>query len=162
MEVILAKGPDVTTYLKNGVVDLGIVGSDVLDEQDDTSYEMLDLQTGKCQFILASLAGYDPKEGRRQRIGTKYPNVTKQYFGAQDVEIIKIEGSVELAPLVGLADAIVDITETGTTLRENNLEIFDWLQPISTRLVANPLALKQKRNTIFKLIDQLSEAINKN
>ena len=112
-------------------------------------------------LILASLAGYDPKEGRRQRIGTKYPTVTKQYFGAQDVEIIKIEGSVELAPLVGLADAIVDITETGTTLRENNLEIFDWLQPISTRLVANPLALKQKRNTIFKLIDQLSEAINK-
>ena len=161
IEVILAKGPDVTTYLKNGVVDLGIVGSDVLDEQDDTSYEMLDLQTGKCQFILASLAGYDPKEGRRQRIGTKYPTITKQYFGAQDVEIIKIEGSVELAPLVGLADAIVDITETGTTLRENNLEIFDWLQKISTRLVANPLALKQKRNTIFKLIDQLSEAINK-
>ena len=76
------------------------------------------------------------------------------------MEIIKIEGSVELAPLVGLADAIVDITETGTTLRKNNLEIFDWLQPISTRLVANPLALKQKRNTIFKLIDQLSEAIN--
>ena len=68
MEVILAKGPDVTTYLKNGVVDLGIVGSDVLDEQDDMSYEMLDLQTGKCQFILASLAGYDPKEGRRQRL----------------------------------------------------------------------------------------------
>lgn len=149
IEIILAKGPDVTTYLNNGVVDLGIVGSDVLDEQDNTSYEMLDLQTGKCQFILASLAGYNPKEGRRQRIGTKYPTITKQYFGAQDVEIIKIEGSVELAPLVGLADAIVDITETGTTLRENNLEIFDWLQPISTRLVANPLALKQKRNTTF-------------
>ena len=76
------------------------------------------------------------------------------------MEIIKIEGSVELAPLVGLADAIVDITETGTTLRENNLEIFDRLQHISTRLVANPLALKQKRNIIFKLIDQLSEEIN--
>lgn len=160
IEIILAKGPDVTTYLNNGVVDLGIVGSDVLDEQDNTSYEMLDLQTGKCQFILASLAGYNPKEGRRQRIGTKYPTITKQYFGAQDVEIIKIEGSVELAPLVGLADAIVDITETGTTLRENNLEIFDWLQPISTRLVANPLALKQKRNTTFALIDQLAKTIN--
>lgn len=161
LEIILAKGPDVTTYLNNGVVDLGIVGSDVLDEQDNTSYEMLDLQTGKCQFILASLAGYNPKEGRRQRIGTKYPTITKQYFGAQDVEIIKIEGSVELAPLVGLADAIVDITETGTTLRENNLKIFDWLRPISTRLVANPLALKQKRNTIFNLIDQLAETIDK-
>lgn len=162
VEVILAKGPDVTTYLNNGVVDLGIVGSDVLDEQDNTSYEMLDLKTGQCQFILASLEGYNPKEGRRQRIGTKYPTITKQYFGSQDVEIIKIEGSVELAPLVGLADAIVDITETGTTLRENNLKIYDWLQPISTRLVANPLALKQKRNTIFALIDQLQSAIDKN
>ena len=161
VEVILAKGPDVTTYLNNGVVDLGIVGSDVLDEQDNTSYEMLDLKTGQCQFILASLEGYNPKEGRRQRIGTKYPTITKQYFGSQDVEIIKIEGSVELAPLVGLADAIVDITETGTTLRENNLKIYDWLQPISTRLVANPLALKQKRNTIFALIDQLQAAIDK-
>ena len=136
-------------------------GSDVLDEQDNTSYEMLDLKTGQCQFILASLEGYNPKEGRRQRIGTKYPTITKQYFGSQDVEIIKIEGSVELAPLVGLADAIVDITETGTTLRENNLKIYDWLQPISTRLVANPLALKQKRNTIFALIDQLQSAIDK-
>ena len=161
VEVILAKGPDVTTYLNNGVVDLGIVGSDVLDEQDNTSYEMLDLKTGQCQFILASLEGYNPKEGRRQRIGTKYPTITKQYFGSQDVEIIKIEGSVELAPLVGLADAIVDITETGTTLRENNLKIYDWLQPISTRLVANPLALKQKRNAIFALIDQLQSAIDK-
>ena len=161
VEVILAKGPDVTTYLNNGVVDLGIVGSDVLDEQDNTSYEMLDLKTGQCQFILASLEGYNPKEGRRQRIGTKYPTITKQYFGSQDVEIIKIEGSVELAPLVGLADAIVDITETGTTLRENNLKIYDWLQPISTRLVANPLALKQKRNTIFAVIDQLQSAIDK-
>ena len=161
VEVILAKGPDVTTYLNNGVVDLSIVGSDVLDEQDNTSYEMLDLKTGQCQFILASLEGYNPKEGRRQRIGTKYPTITKQYFGSQDVEIIKIEGSVELAPLVGLADAIVDITETGTTLRENNLKIYDWLQPISTRLVANPLALKQKRNTIFALIDQLQAAIGK-
>lgn len=161
VEVILAKGPDVTTYLNNGVVDLGIVGSDVLDEQDNTSYEMLDLKTGQCQFILASLEGYNPKEGRRQRIGTKYPTITKQYFGSQDVEIIKIEGSVELAPLVGVADAIVDITETGTTLRENNLKIYDWLQPISTRLVANPLALKQKRNTIFALIDQLQAAIDK-
>ena len=122
---------------------------------------MLDLKTGQCQFILASLEGYNPKEGRRQRIGTKYPTITKQYFGSQDVEIIKIEGSVELAPLVGVADAIVDITETGTTLRENNLKIYDWLQPISTRLVANPLALKQKRNTIFTLIDQLQSAIDK-
>ena len=94
---------------------------------------------------MASLEGYNPKEGRRQRIGTKYPTITKQYFGSQDVEIIKIEGSVELAPLVGLADAIVDITETGTTLRENNLKIYDWLQPISTRSSGKSIGIKTEK-----------------
>ncbi|MBP6923162.1 MAG: ATP phosphoribosyltransferase [Veillonella sp.] len=161
LEVILVKGGDVLTYLNNGVVDLGIVGSDVLDEQQNVGYELLDLKTGVCRFILASLAEYNPDEGRRQTIGTKYPNITKEYFAKQgkDVEIIKIEGSVELAPLIGLADAIVDITETGTTLRENNLKIFDWLRPISTRLVVNPLALKQKRNEIFPLVNKMKATI---
>ena len=162
LEVILVKGGDVLTYLNNGVVDLGIVGSDVLDEQQNKGYELLDLKTGVCRFILASLADYDPKAARRQVIGTKYPNITKEYFASkgQDVEIIKIEGSVELAPLIGLADAIVDITETGTTLRENNLKIFDWLRPISTRLVVNPLSLKQKRNEIFSLVEQMRKTID--
>ena len=161
LEVILVKGGDVLTYLNNGVVDLGIVGSDVLEEQQNEGYELLDLKTGVCRFILASLVEYDPDEGRRQVIGTKYPNITKEYFRekGKDVEIIKIEGSVELAPLIGLADAIVDITETGTTLRENNLKIFDWLRPISTRLVVNPLALNQKRNEIFQLVDKLKTAV---
>lgn len=160
LQVILVKGGDVLTYLNNGVVDIGIVGSDILEEQQNTGYELLDLQTGRCQFILASLAGYDLNEPRRHTIGTKYPNITKRYFASRgkDVEIIKIDGSVELAPLIGLADAIVDITETGTTLRENNLQIFDKLSPISTRLVANPLALKQKRGEIFDLVDRLKEA----
>ena len=161
LEVILVKGGDVLTYLNNGVVDLGIVGSDVLEEQQNEGYELLDLKTGVCRFILASLVEYDPDEWRRQVIGTKYPNITKEKKKkkGKDVEIIKIEGSVELAPLIGLADAIVDITETGTTLRENNLKIFDWLRPISTRLVVNPLALKQKRNEIFQLVDKLKTAV---
>src|SRR5699024_10549808 len=117
-EFILAKGPDVTTFLERGVVDIGIVGSDILTEHRNSQYELLDLQTGKCQFVLASTNDFDPEEPKRKIIGTKYPNITKDYFDTlgQDVEIIKIEGSVELAPLIGLTDAIVDITETGTTL----------------------------------------------
>lgn len=160
-KVILVKGGDVLTYLTNGVVDLGIVGSDVLEEQENTGYELLDLEVGKCQFILASLDSYNPSEGRRQVIATKYPVITQEYFAqkGQDVEIIKIEGSVELAPIIGLADAIVDITETGTTLRENNLKIYDWLRPISTRLVVSPLALKQKKQEIYSLVDRLKERV---
>lgn len=160
-EFILAKGPDVVTYLSNGIVDLGIVGSDILMEQNVSGYQLLDLNVGKCQFILASTTDFNLTSAGRKVIGTKYPRVAQEYFArlGQDVEIIKIEGSVELAPLVGLADAIIDITETGTTLRENNLQIYDWLAKISTRLVVNPLALKQKKNEIFQLVDQLAQVI---
>lgn len=162
-EFILAKGPDVVTYLSNGVVDLGIVGSDILLEQNVTGYELLDLNIGKCQFILASTPEFDPTSFGRKVIGTKYPRVAQKYFAqlGQDVEIIKIEGSVELAPLVGLADAIIDITETGTTLKENNLQIYDYLAKISTRLIVNPLALKQKKNEIFTFVDQLAQVLPK-
>lgn len=111
-EFILAKGPDVTTFLERGAADIGIVGSDILTEHESTQYELLDLGVGKCQFVLASTADFDPVAPRRKIIGTKYPLITQRYFDrlGQDVEIIKIEGSVELAPLTGLADAIVDIT----------------------------------------------------
>ena len=117
-QFVLAKGPDVMTYLTNGACDIGIVGSDILEEQGRTENQLLDLNVGKCRFILASTSSFDPKEERRKMIGTKYPNITQRYFESigEDVEIVKIEGSVELAPLVGLADAIVDLTETGTTL----------------------------------------------
>ena len=139
-EFILAKGPDVLTYLTNGVVDLGIVGSDILMEQDAESDELLDLKTGQCQFILASTEDF-----------------AQRYFArrGQDVAIIKLEGSVELAPLIGLADAIIDITETGRTLKENHLVIYDRLDQVSTRLVANPLALKQKRDEIYRFVTTL-------
>lgn len=159
--IILAKGPDVSTYLSNGAVDIGIVGSDILAEQQDDAYELLDLGIGKCQFILASTPDFNPKSTKRKLIGTKYPHITQEYFAkrGEDVEIIKIEGSVELAPLIGLADAIVDITETGTTLRENNLKIFDYLREVSTRVVVNPMSLKQHRNEIFDLVDRLEGAI---
>lgn len=157
---ILAKGPDVATYLDRSAVDIGIVGSDILAEQQNTQYDMLDLKTGQCRFALASTPDFNPNQTKRKIIATKYPNITQSYFEriGEDVEIIKIEGSVELAPLVGLADAIVDLVETGSTLRENNLRIYTELQPISTHLVVNRLALKQKRSEIFQLIANLKHA----
>ncbi|WP_395537919.1 ATP phosphoribosyltransferase [Lactiplantibacillus pentosus] len=163
-EFILAKGPDVTTFLERGAADIGIVGSDILTEHESTQYELLDLGVGKCQFVLASTADFDPVAPRRKIIGPKYPLITQRYFDrlGQDVEIIKIEGSVELAPLTGLADAIVDITETGTTIRENHLQIYDYLQPVSTRLVVNRLALKQQQTAIYDLVDRLAAVVAAN
>lgn len=157
---ILAKGPDVSTYLEHRAVDIGIVGSDILVEQQNQQYDMLDLKTGRCRFVLASTPAFDPNQTKRKIIATKYPKVTQTYFEqiGEDVEIIKIEGSVELAPLVGLADAIVDIVETGTTLKENNLKVYAELQPVSTHLVVNRLSLKQKRQEIFQLIQNLKQA----
>lgn len=159
-ETILVKGPDVLTYLNNGSVHIGIVGSDILAEQHNTQYAMLDLGVGRCRFVLASTSAFDPQQVRRKIIATKYPNITKRYFQSigEDVEIIKIEGSVELAPLIGLADAIVDITETGTTLKENNLHVYAELQPVSTKLVVNRLAVKQYQSEIRALVTNLQQA----
>lgn len=159
-EFILVKGPDVLTYLNNGSVQVGIVGSDILDEQGNSQYAMLNLSVGQCRFVLASTADFNPQQQRRKIIATKYPNITKRYFEGigEDVEIIKIEGSVELSPLIGLADAIVDIVETGNTLRENNLRVYAKLQPVNTKLVVNRLALRQYQPQIKTLIDRLQTA----
>lgn len=159
-EIILVKGPDVLTYLNNGSVQIGIVGSDILTEQENFQYAMLDLDVGKCRFVLASTKNFNPQAHRRKIIATKYPNITKRYFQGigEDVEIIKIEGSVELAPLIGLADAIVDIVETGNTLRENNLQIYAKLQPVNTKVVVNRLALRQYQPQIKELIANLENA----
>ena len=156
-EIILVKGPDVLTYLNNGSVQIGIVGSDILSEQENFQYAMLDLDVGKCRFVLASTKDFNPQVHRRKIIATKYPNITKRYFQGigEDVEIIKIEGSVELAPLIGLADAIVDIVETGNTLKENNLQIFAKLQQVNTKVVVNLLALRQYQPQIKELIANL-------
>lgn len=159
-QIILVKGPDVLTYLNNSSVHIGIVGSDILAEQNNPQYAMLDMGVGKCRFVLASTRDFNPQQVRRKIIATKYPNITKRYFQSigEDVEIIKIEGSVELAPLIGLADAIVDITETGTTLKENDLHVYAELQPVSTKLVVNRLAVKQYRPEIKTFISKLQEA----
>lgn len=122
---LLVKGPDVTTYVRHGVADLGIVGKDILFEHPTGYLEMLDLNFGLCKFSLASVPSYDPHDHKRKRIATKYPTVATDYFNqkGEDVEIISIQGSVEIAPVLGLADAIVDIVETGNTLVANGLVV---------------------------------------
>ena len=160
---LLVKAADVTTYVRHGVADIGIVGKDVLLENPFGYYEMLDLGIGKCKFSVASIPDYQPNDYKRKRIATKYPTVASEHFRAkgEDVEIIKIEGSVEIAPVLGLADAIVDIVETGTTLKENGLEIFEDICPVSARVIVNKAKLKRKRQAIFQLFTKLETVIER-
>lgn len=163
IDFVLVKAPDVLTYVEHGVVDVGIVGKDTLLEQDKNFYEVLDLGFGKCKFSLAGLKNSDFYSGyNRKKIATKYPNVARSYFRklGQDVEIIKIEGSVELAPILGLADAIVDIVETGSTLKENGLVIYKDICSISARMVVNMASMKMKKEEIEKIINKVQVQIN--
>ncbi len=159
IEVVLAKAADVITYVENGVCDLGVVGKDTIMENGRSFYEILDLGFGKCRFALAGKKGFDFFSGYEARtIATKYPNVTRNFFEGKgmDIRVIKIEGSVELAPLLGLADAIVDIVETGSTLKENGLVIIeDNVAPISARLIANSASLKLRKSEIEELADKM-------
>lgn len=158
---LLVKAADVTTYVRHGVADLGIVGKDVLIEQPFGYYEMLDLKIGVCKFAVASTKDYQPDDYKRKRIATKYPSVASEHFRkrGEDIELIKIEGSVEIAPVLGLADAIVDIVETGTTLKENGLEIYEDICSISARIIVNKAMLKRKREAIFQLFGALETVI---
>jgi ATP phosphoribosyltransferase len=156
IEIVLAKAADVITYVEHGVCDVGIVGKDTIMEDGHSFYEVLDLGFGKCRFALAGQVDKDFYTGyNAKRIATKYPNVARSFFEEKcmNVEIIKIEGSVELAPLLGLSDAIVDIVETGTTLKENGLEIYEEICPISARMIVNIPSMKLKKEEIEKLID---------
>ncbi len=162
VKYFLVKSADSITYVVNGVADVGVVGKDTILESSGEFYEVMDLGLGKCKFILASLPNMNPLEKIGHiRIGTKYPTVAKNYFQkmGKDVEIIKIEGSVELGPIIGLCDGIIDITETGTTLRENGLVIYDTLDEISARVIVNTASFKLKRNEIKALLNDLKEAL---
>ena len=159
LSMIFAKANDVLTFLEHGIVDVGFVGKDTLEDSDfQDYYEMLDLDIGKCYFALAAYPEYRDKVfKRRQRIASKYTKVAKDYFHQkqQDVEIIKLEGSVELGPVVGLSDAIVDIVETGSTLKANGLEIIEKISDVSTKMIVNKVSLKFKKDEIFDLIEKL-------
>ena len=162
IEVVLAKAADVITYIEHGVCDVGIVGEDTIMEHGKWFHELLDLNFGKCKFALAGIKGKDFYEGYTHKIiASKYPNVTKNYFNSKgiDVEIVKIEGSVELAPILNLADAIVDIVETGSTLRENGLEVYEDVAYISARLIVNTAAIKLKKSEIDELVERIKAQI---
>ena len=158
IEVVLAKANDVITYVEHGVCDLGVVGKDTILEMQGKFYELLDLGFGRCKFALAVKKGTDFYSGYGVKtIASKYPNVTRRFFEAKgmDVDIVKIEGSVELAPLLELSDGIVDIVETGTTLKENGLEVFEDVCPISARLIANTVSMKLRQQELEALISKI-------
>lgn len=164
LDYILVKSNDCITYVEHGAADLGVVGKDTLMENEtQNSYEMLDLKTGTCSFIVAALpsARLFEKKGRI-RIGTKYPHVARNYFLSRnmDVEIIKIDGSVELSPLIGLVDGIVDIMETGNTLRANGLQVLDTVADISARVIVNKASWKMKKDEIVQVLADLQKAVD--
>ncbi|MCW6121709.1 ATP phosphoribosyltransferase [Clostridium sporogenes] len=164
IEFFLVKAKDVETYVEYGAADIGIVGKDTLMETNREFYEVLDLNVGKCKFTLAALPSFKLDQGyNRKKIATKYPNIAREYFRKKgiDVELIEIEGSVELGPIVGLADAIVDIVETGNTLRENGLVVVEDICEISARMIVNKASMKTKRDEIIKIIENVSEVIKK-
>ena len=161
IEVVLAKANDVITYVEHGVCDMGVVGKDTIMEMQGKFFELVDLGFGRCKFALAVKKGSDFYSGFGVKtVATKYPNITRKCFEEKgmDVEIIKIEGSVELAPLLELADGIVDIVETGTTLKENGLEVIEDVCPVSARLIVNMVSMKLRQ----KEIEAFVELIEKN
>ncbi len=162
MEVVLAKAADVITYVEHGVCDIGVVGKDTIIEMEGKFFELCDLGFGRCRFALAAKKDADFYSGFGVKtIATKYPNVARKFFEGKnmDIDIVKIEGSVELAPLLELADGIVDIVETGVTLRENGLEVVEDVVPISARLIVNTVSLKLRQQEIESLVAKIEEAL---
>lgn len=158
IDFIYVKSLDVTTYVENGVADLGIVGKDIILEKDTDVYEIYDLGFGKCKFAVAGKKEQKIySKDQILKVATKYPKIAEQYFNDknQKIKIIKLNGSVELAPLVGLSDVIVDIVETGNTLKANGLQIIEEMFDISARLICNRVSYRFKYNRIDKLLESL-------
>ncbi len=160
----LAKANDVPTYVEYGAADIGIVGKDTIVEEGRKLYEVLDLDLGKCRMCVAGPASAREAldGGKTIRVATKYPAIAKEYFNNvrhQTVEIIKLNGSIELAPIVGLSEVIVDIVETGSTLRENGLVVLEEIMPLSARMVVNRVSMKMEQERISKLINDMRKVI---
>ncbi|MDO5345582.1 MAG: ATP phosphoribosyltransferase [Lachnospiraceae bacterium] len=164
VKFFLAKGPDVPTYVEYGAADIGVVGKDTIMEEQRKLFEVLDLNFGKCRMCVCG-----PESARELlmhqeqiRVATKYPNIAKDYFynqKNQTVEIIKLNGSIELAPIVGLSEVIVDIVETGSTLRENGLVVLEEVCPLSARVVVNQVSMKMENERITRLLQDLNRAV---
>lgn len=164
MKFFLSKATDVPTYVEYGTADIGVVGKDTILEEGRNLYEVMDLGFGKCRMCVCGPASAREllKKNEIIRVASKYPVISKDYFNNrkhQTVEIIKLNGSVELAPIVGLSEVIVDIVETGSTLRENGLEVLEEVCPLSARMVVNQVSLKMENERIHKLLEDLNRLI---
>lgn len=164
LKFFLAKGPDVPTYVEYGAADIGVVGKDTILEEGRRVYEVLDLGYGRCRMCVCGpeSAAELLRHHEMIRVATKYPNIAKDYFynkKHQTVEIIKLNGSIELAPIVGLSEVIVDIVETGTTLRENGLEVLEEVCPLSARVVVNQVSMRMENERITKILTDLKSVL---
>lgn len=162
IRIVLVKASDVAVYVERGAADLGVIGKDTLMESGANVYEMVDLGFGKCRFAVAGLPGTNLSK-KRLVVASKYPEVTKQYFAKKEqiIDTIHLNGSVELAPLVGLSDCIVDIVETGRTLKDNGLVVLEEICDITARLIVNKASFKTKNKRINDLIQQIEDIVSK-
>ena len=158
-----AKPTDVPIYVERGAADIGVAGKDILLEYDPDVYELMDLNVGLCRMCVAAPKGYHEDTQRTLRVATKFPHIAQNFYKekSRDIDIIKLNGSIEIAPILNLSDVIVDIVETGTTLKENNLEVVETIIPISARLIANKSGFKFKDEQISQLLKGLSEIVAK-
>ena len=160
-EFIMVKPSDVPTYVDYGVADVGVAGKDTLLEENRPLYEVLDLGFGKCRMCVAGPATFADDESRALRVATKFVNIARSHYArrGRDIDIIKLNGSIELAPILGLSDVIVDIVETGTTLKENDLTVIEEFMPISARFIANKASYKFKYAQLTELLNKMKEAL---
>ena len=156
------KPSDVAIYVERGAADIGVAGKDILLEYEPDVYELLDLDLGKCRMAVAAPADFRDNENRTLRVATKFTNIAAAYYAGigRQIDIIKLNGSIELAPILGLSDVIVDIVETGTTLKENNLAVMQTILPISARLIANKASFQFKGQQIESLLSQVRNQVN--
>ena len=153
------KPSDVAIYVERGAADIGVAGKDILLEYEPDIYELLDLDLGKCRMAVASMAGFRDDTRKTLRVATKFSNIARSYYRSlgRDIDIIHLNGSIEIAPILGLSDVIVDIVETGTTLKENNLIVYDTIIPISARLIANKSSYKFKGAQIDTIVQSMAK-----
>ena len=152
------KPSDVAIYVERGAADIGVAGKDILLEYEPDIYELFDLDLGKCRMAVAAMAGFRDDTRRTLRVATKFANIAQNYYRSQgrDIDIIHLNGSIEIAPILGLSDVIVDIVETGTTLKENNLQVYETIVPISARLIANKASYKFKGAEIDQILSSMA------
>ena len=158
------KPSDVSIYVERGAADIGVAGKDILLEYSPDVYELLDLDIGKCRMAVAAKRDFHDDNKKTLKVATKFPNIASAHYASicRDIDIIKLNGSIEIAPILELSDVIVDIVETGTTLKENDLEVFETIVPISARLIANKASFKFKTDDIEKIVKCIGEQVKKN